>query len=354
MGVHLQAWDVYAPEALKKARSSAPFKRIEESWQEKRAYIQEAVRALPGGLRGPARAALRRLKPFRPDRAGCTRMADPGAVLEWPQFTVALDPATGALRQLRERRNGRSWASPGHPLALFAYQAFSQGDYDRYLKQYLTARPEWALHCLGRPGLEKLAVASRTWLPRLRSAWHREDAGGDSLLVELEMPGVAGKGVSGAPALVTLEYVVSRKEPEVGITLQWFGKRATRLPEAVWLSFMPPVRRGGAWEMDKMGQTVDPREVVKNGGRKLHAVGSGIRYSDPRGTLAIESLDACLVAPGERTLLRFDNARPAVGRGMHFCLCNNVWGTNFTMWFGEDMRFRFRLRSEAGSGSARP
>ena len=28
---------------------------------------------------------------------------------------------------------------------------------------------------------------------------------------------------------------------------------------------------------------------------------------------------------------------------MHFCLYNNVWGTNFVMWFDDDMQFRFLL-----------
>ena len=95
--------------------------------------------------------------------------------------------------------------------------------------------------------------------------------------------------------------------------------------------------------MDKMGQDVDPRDVVRNGGHKLHAVTEGIRYSDPHGKLEIKTLDAPLVAPGERTLLNFDNSRPAPEDGMHFCLHNNVWGTNFVMWFDDDMRFRFNL-----------
>jgi hypothetical protein len=29
---------------------------------------------------------------------------------------------------------------------------------------------------------------------------------------------------------------------------------------------------------------------------------------------------------------------------MHVNLFNNVWGTNFRMWFDEDARFRFVLR----------
>ena len=32
--------------------------------------------------------------------------------------------------------------------------------------------------------------------------------------------------------------------------------------------------------------------------------------------------------------------------GVHFCLLNNLWGTNFPMWFEEDCRFRFKISLE--------
>jgi len=43
-------------------------------------------------------------------------------------------------------------------------------------------------------------------------------------------------------------------------------------------------------------------------------------------------------------LLNFNNDLPDLSQGMHFNLHNNLWGTNFPMWFEEDCRFRFILR----------
>jgi len=71
--------------------------------------------------------------------------------------------------------------------------------------------------------------------------------------------------------------------------------------------------------------------VIRDGNRKLHAVGAGVTYQDARGGLEIGSLDAALVAPGEPSLLDFNNRQPALRRGMHFLLFDNVWGTNFRM-----------------------
>ena len=93
-----------------------------------------------------------------------------------------------------------------------------------------------------------------------------------------------------------------------------------------------------------MGKWISPLEVVRNGSRKLHAVGRGLLYRDDERELAIETLDAPLVAPGEPSLLDFNNTQPPLEKGWHLNLYNNVWGTNFPMWYDEDARFRFDLR----------
>ena len=68
-------------------------------------------------------------------------------------------------------------------------------------------------------------------------------------------------------------------------------------------------------------------------------------YRDVEGQLAIESLGAPLVAPGEPSLLDFNNREPPVERGMHINLYNNVWGTNFRLWYDQKATTAFsRLR----------
>lgn len=59
--------------------------------------------------------------------------------------------------------------------------------------------------------------------------------------------------------------------------------------------------------------------------------------------LCIEPLDSALFAPGEPSLLDFNNRQPPVGKGMHFNLHNNIWSTSFPLWYEEDARFRFNL-----------
>ena len=99
--------------------------------------------------------------------------------------------------------------------------------------------------------------------------------------------------------------------------------------------------------MEKLGAWVSPLDVIRNGSRHLHATGKGVRWQREGQGLQIESLDAPLVAPGQRSLLDFTNRLPVMRKGVHFLLLDNLWGTNFPMWFDEDARFRFTLQLTA-------
>ena len=67
--------------------------------------------------------------------------------------------------------------------------------------------------------------------------------------------------------------------------------------------------------------------------------------------LRVETLDASLVCPGSYNtsagagLLRYNNVQPQMAGGMHFNLENNLWGTSFPQWYGDDGIVRFRLHS---------
>ena len=129
------------------------------------------------------------------------------------------------------------------------------------------------------------------------------------------------------------------------MSLSWSQKPATRLPEALWLTFNPIAEDPNAWSLQKSGQAVSPFGVVPSGNRAMHAVSTGFEYHQPNHLFAVDTLDAPVVALGNRTPLGFTTAQPDLARGIHACLFNNAWGTNYIMWYGEDPRFRFTLRA---------
>ncbi len=77
----------------------------------------------------------------------------------------------------------------------------------------------------------------------------------------------------------------------------------------------------------------------------MHAVLGGLKYHGREGDLTIEVLDAPLVSLDQRLAVRFTREQPELRNGFHFSLFNNGWGTNYVQWFGEDMRFRFRIHA---------
>jgi hypothetical protein len=115
------------------------------------------------------------------------------------------------------------------------------------------------------------------------------------------------------------------------------------MPEALWLTFRPPAAVQDTWQFDKSGEPVSPFDVVASGARHMHAVSSGFSCHKGDDTLHIATLDAPVVALGERSPLNFATSQPDLQAGVHCNLFNNAWGTNYVQWFGEDMRFRFVL-----------
>ncbi len=84
--------------------------------------------------------------------------------------------------------------------------------------------------------------------------------------------------------------------------------------------------------------------MVSQGARTLHAVDQRMRCDDDGHGFELTTLDAPLVAPGQPSLLNFHNQPPDMRGGVHVNLYNNIWGTNFPMWFEDDALFRFKLR----------
>jgi hypothetical protein len=145
----------------------------------------------------------------------------------------------------------------------------------------------------------------------------------------------------GCPREIWAQWTFPTNSLEIHVRLVWMDKPACRLPEALWFSFSPI--SGQAWTLEKLGQMISPLDVVHNGNQRLHVVGNGAFYQDDARRLHIHSLDAALIALGKPVLLNFDSPGLLLDDGLHFNLYNNLWGTNFPMWYDEDSAFRFIL-----------
>ncbi len=341
---HLDDHDAYDAESFKKARGKPNFKKFESSWVEKRAYIDNALNALEDSpLADEARKRLESIRPQEPQLKEWVKFEGPTLSLENENLQVIIDPVSAEITSLVYRSDGQEWCSPVQRMASYAYQTFSSADYDRFIHQYILSSMQtsgWALEDFGKPGLEKASPVNKVWHPKVEAVYLPGDSKITSMLFKLGFEDDAVKRY-GAPRVTWLRFTLTPGLSRLNIDLQWFHKSPCRMPEALWLGFTPVNSQSLEWKMEKLGKWLSPLSIVENGNRHLHAVGRGVTGSIGDKKIAISPLDSALVAPGEPSLLDFNNHQPDLSKGMHFCLLDNLWGTNFPMWFEEDCRFRF-------------
>jgi hypothetical protein len=346
-GTDTKTWldfDHYTPHDLAAMLERPKYQVVLSSWSEKRRDLLDAMAALPAPLREQATASVHSLRAAEPAIAGMPRHSAAEAI-ETRHFVIALDPKTGAISRLHNKKTGRDWAAPSQTLALFSYQTLSKGDYDNFFAAYLKSHEDWAPKDFGKPNIERFGAESRIWLPTLTDCRQTSDASGHRLVAALKIDDAAAEkaGRTAWPKRMFLELTLPDAEPVVEVSFSWFGKPANRMPEALWLSFQPAMADPHGWLLDKSGSSISPFDVIAGGNRTMHAVLGGLRYKGAEGALAIETLDAPVVVLGEKLPVYFSRSQPDLARGFHFSLFNNGWGTNYIQWFGEDMRFRFRI-----------
>lgn len=319
----------YRRDQLDELRADEHTQAFEASFEEKRALVPAALAALPDELASEARDALA--------DAPVLHTADVALPVRLGSWTVAVTE-DGPVVYCPDC--GRAVADAGHPVGRLVHQAYAEADYNRFLDQYI--RPDqrherWPQRDFAKEGIDACGARSASWTASFGPA----QLGGDMLVLPLVFPGEATDAY-GAPvdAELRLWDASDAESRALGFEVCWQTKHADRLPEATWLQVHPGGVRGKRLLLDKLGQEIDPHDVVPGGGRHLHAVGEGVRWVDgPRLT----SLDAPLVAPGARRLLDFAPDLPDTSLGVWVNLLNNVWGTNFPQWVEGPARFRFLL-----------
>jgi hypothetical protein len=349
-GTDTKTWldfDNYEPADLARMLDTKKYKVVEFSWIEKRQDLLDGIATLPEAMREEAQLAIQSLAAVWPVRSPKAVANAAGKAIETEHFIVGIDAKTGAITRLRNKATGREWASAQNPVGLFTYQTLSNDDFQRFLNSYLTTKADWAQKDFGKPNIERFGAKNQDWHAESAEVHVEEAAEAHRIVVGLQLKDdeAFDSGRAAFPRHVYVELVLPKAEPEIHMTLSWFGKPATRMPEALWLTFNPIAEDQKGWMLEKSGEAISPFDVVASGNRSMHCLQMGFEYSVGEYLFAVNTLDAPLVALGERTPLRFSNDQPDLSKGIHSCLYNNAWGTNYIMWYGEDLRARYVLRA---------
>lgn len=103
--------------------------------------------------------------------------------------------------------------------------------------------------------------------------------------------------------------------------------------------------------MVKLGMEIQPFYSVHGGASYVHAV-EALCCDDGETETVIEPLDSPLVSLEGHHLLHMPDKKEKLsctGR-FHFVLYNNLWGTNFPLWYEDNGRSRFSIRWKQKKG----
>jgi hypothetical protein len=316
----IKNWDKYDIEPFNANRNLPEIKHGELSWQEKADRVAQAIALLPGDLQAEALETLKNIGTTHP-------------------LTIA-----GVSAPERLDRSGAfkfSFNGAECMAGEIAYQTYSADDYTAYRKAYIRGTHEWALGDFGKPGLENSKAQSATVTAVADRVSVDKSDGNETINCICTFPDDARINPAALPGQMHVRYVVADDGRRVDMTLSLVDKPAVRLPEAYWVSFVPSGVKSVVAE--KMGQPVDVLDVVPGGNRQMHAIDNYIDLVTDKGTIRIISRDAPVAAVGERRALNFSTRQPDISQGVHFCLFNNLWGTNFAMWWGGSMEYHFTI-----------
>ena len=328
---HLQNWDKYDVDEFRAARNTEAFKYIEQSWAEIDAYIDEAVALLPPALQQEARKSLKEIeKPAALKITGNDRhpqLNENGSYYFERAETLTISPPLGDL---------------GGFIGELAYLTFSGEDYVNYRNNY-TANPVYQsrLYDFGKYEIENSKAKSATVVAAMQNCKVTKSKKNTVIQCLLKFPENKDIDPRVLPESAFIEYTIAASGNKIDMKVTLINKPAVRLPEAYMLSFVPSGIQ--CILAEKTGFMVDVMDVVEGGNRQMHAIDNYINIITDKGTVRIISLDAPLAAIGERKMLNYSTNLPDISGGVHFCLFNNLWGTNFTMWWEGSVTYRFTV-----------
>lgn len=299
---------------------------IEKSWTEQRKYIDLAVSALNEEHKNTAQNELSTLIPNNSLDFSANSLKEI-SVGDW---YLKINEKGG----IASLKNGEKEIIKENNEPVFTYHSYCNEDYKYWLSHYsrnLNETAVWALGDFARPGMNR--VEGKYPSGRFSYSAEKSSATNSQIVVNLTCDKKICEEL-GAPRLIQVVYTLS--ENGLKIDASWYKKDANRLTEAIYMHLFP----SNDIKLKKLGCFVDPYEVASMGSRNLHAVQSVVLDN-----YEIINHHSPLVSVGRGKILEFDNKFENVKKdGLSFVLYNNVWGTNFPLWYEDNAKFSFEIR----------
>jgi hypothetical protein len=304
----------------------------ESSHDEQREYIKDAIEVLPVHLKNEARNIIQTLK-IKPEVKACYKEVLINEEYEINQFKVTVLKDGSVKVRYRNNQNEIT-------LGKISYELFGMTTFEKWKKEYmvnLEQNDSWAMPDFFKLGIEDAGTQQDNML--FSCSTDKAYICENELFIEASFGNFESKNC-GAPRKTAVQYIFN--ENEIDICAYLYDKDASRIPEAIWISHFTDNRMMENIELSKLKEVIDPFEVVECGNRNYHSI-KEVHFYNKESEINIIPLDSTLLSIGERRLYNFNQSYANPIGGLHFNAYNNLWGTNFKMWYEEDIISRFKI-----------
>lgn len=304
--------------------SERSYSLFESSHQEQRDYLEKAVLSL----------SVKNRQRFNDIRADYQNMGIPAKISTFTKLSERHVTLTNAQVEILDHGG---IILNGKELGKFSYQLYGTKTFERYQTSYshnMEENYDWAMPDFYKCGFETKGATEedQLYLPSLHESYMKDN----KLILHVKYDDAFCEK-TGCPRDVFIEYAFH--EQAIDVELNVMNKDANRMPESLWISFLENNNYDKV-QLKKLNSLIDPYHVVHRGNRNYHAIESVI-LNEKEAT--ITPLHTPLVSLGEQRLYDFNQAYASHKDGIHFNLYNNLWGTNFKMWYEEDIKACFKL-----------
>lgn len=317
-------------------RTVGSYSAIEKSWLEQREYADKAVAALSKAHAEIAEKALRNLIPSEPREIDGTEYS--GTVY-----------AGGCELEINEHGGIERLCIDGKNVVqknnnpIIEYRSYSKADYDYWFTHYsrnMDINYSWGYADFGKPLLKYAdnEYPKGRFFYTAEKVTVRKEADTAEVVADLKCDDRLCSEL-GAPKKIRIIYTLG--ENGLKMSVLWYEKDVNRLPEAIFMHLYPDAEKT---YLVKLGEKIDCTSVCSMGGRNLHAVEKCI-FTNPAGDFEIVNRHSPLMSPGRGKILEYDNKIESIASdGVSYVMCDNAWGTNFPLWYGDNGRFDFEIR----------
>lgn len=321
---------------INKTRFKCSYSIIEKSWNEQRKYITNSVNCLSPQHKEQAQQALLGLRPSKPVTLNNANPFE--CPIAFNGFELKLNEygGIGCLTY-----NGQDIIRKNNK-PILEYRSYTHKDYDFWFTHYcrnFEKNKVWGYPDFGRPLLKYAhgKYPQGHFYYKMTNAYVSNEKDSIKILANLKCDAYVCDG-AGAPKAVQVVYILSNTG--LSFDVLWFEKDANRTTEAIFLHIFPSCKE---LSLVKIGSKIDYQSVVPMGGRNLHAVEKCVVDNDSC-TFEIINRHSPLVSVGQGKILEYDNMLESVqSDGLSYVLYDNVWGTNFPLWYEENARFSFEI-----------